>query len=101
MTTTFEQARKIASELNAPAWRDLGNRGEYMTADYGYENADAWLIVEGAREYIEGGDDSFVILDQPLTLVMKATGDVVSVQYLDDPELIDGMTPVGNAPTYE
>ena len=55
MTTTFEQARKIAYDANAPAWRDLGNRGEYMVADYGYENAAAWLIVDGARNYSKAG----------------------------------------------
>lgn len=98
MTTTFEQARKIAYDLNAPAWRDLGNRGEYMVADYGYENADAWLMVDGARELLEGGDYGYAVMDQPLTLVLKATGDVMQVQYLEEAAMIDAMTPVGDVP---
>ena len=101
MSTTFEQARELARARNAPAWKDLGNRGEYMVAPYGYENADAWLIVDGAREYIEGGDDDFEVLDKPLTLVTKATGEVFTMNYLENPDLIDAMTPVGDAPTYE
>lgn len=101
MSTTFEQAREIAAARNAPAWRDLGNRGEYMVAPYGYENADAWLIVDGAREYLVDGDDSFEVMDKPLTLVMKDSGELFTMQYLENPELIDAMTPVGDAPTYE
>ena len=98
MTTTFEQARKIAYDLNAPAWRDVGNRGEYMVADYGYEDADAWLIVDGARELLEGGDYDFSVLDQPLTLVRKADGGIMQVQYLEAEDMIDAMTPVGKHP---
>ncbi|QDK01888.1 hypothetical protein SEA_VIBAKI_7 [Arthrobacter phage Vibaki] len=98
MTTTFEQARKIGYDLNAPAWRDLGNPGEYMVADYGYEDAAAWLLVDGARELLEGGDYAFGVLDQPLTLVLKATGDVLQVQYLEAQDMIDAMTPVGDVP---
>jgi hypothetical protein len=98
MTTTFEQARQIAYEANAPAWRDLGNRGEYMVAAYGYEDADAWLLVDGARELLEGGDYAYGVLDQPLTLVLKSTGDIVQVYYLEEQDRIDAMTPVGDVP---
>jgi len=98
MTTTFEQARKIAYDANAPVWRDLGNRGEYMVADYGYENDAAWLIVDGARELLEGGDYSYDVMDQPLTIVLKSTGDVGQVYYLEEQDMIDAMTPVGKHP---
>jgi hypothetical protein len=98
MTTTFEQARKIAHNLNAPAWRDLGNRGEYMVAEYGFEDAERWLMVEGARELLEGGDYGFAVMDQPLTLISKADGGVMQVYYLEEQDLIDAMTPVGDHP---
>lgn len=98
MSFSFEQARKLAFEKNAAAWKDLGNRGEYMVADYGFENEDAWLIVDGAREYLVDGDYSFEIMDKPLTLVMKATGEVFQMQHLDDPDTIHAMTPVGDVP---
>jgi hypothetical protein len=101
MTTTFEQARDLALKANAPAWRDLGNRGEYMVAAYGYEDADAWLLVDGARELLEGGDYGFDVLDQPLTIVMKATGEILHMQYLEAEEKIDAMTPVGDVPNDE
>lgn len=98
MTTTFEQARALALKVNAPAWRDLGNRGEYMVADYGYEDADAWLIVDGARELLEGDDYAYSVMDQPMTIVMKATGELLRVQYLEAEDRIDAMTPVGEHP---
>jgi len=98
MTTTFDQARKIAYDLNAPAWRDLGNRGEYMVAEYGFEDANAWLLVDGARELLEGGDYAFAVMDQPLTLITKATGDVIQVYYLEEEAMLDAMTPVGEHP---
>jgi hypothetical protein len=99
MTTTFEQARELALKANGQAWRDLGNKGEYMVAAYGYEDADAWLLVDGARELLEGGDYDFGVMDQPLTLVMKATGELLHVQYLEAEDRIDAMTPVGTHPT--
>lgn len=95
---SFEEARGLVTEVNAPAWRDLGNRGEYMVADYGFESPEYWLVIEGARELIEGGDESFVVMDQPLTLVSKRDGSLVSVVYLDAAESIDAMTPVGDHP---
>jgi hypothetical protein len=98
MTTTFEQARELALKTNAPAWRDLGNKGTYMVADYGYEDADAWLIVDGAAELLIDHDYSYDILDAPLTLVMKATGELLHVYYLEAEERIDAMTPVGDVP---
>jgi len=98
MTTTFEQARELALKANAPAWRDLGNKGAYMVADYGYEDADAWLIVDGAAELLVDHDYSFDVLDQPYTIVMKATGELLHVQYLEAADRIDAMTPVGDVP---
>jgi hypothetical protein len=98
MTTTFEQAREITLKANAPAWRDLGNKGNYMVAEWGYEDADAWLMVEGARELLIDHDYSFDVLDQPLTLVMKATGELLRVYYLEAEERIDAMTLVGVNP---
>ena len=100
MTTTFEQAREIALKANGPAWRDLGNRGHYMVAPWGYEDADAWLIVDGARELLLDHDYSFAVMDPPLTLVLKATGSIMQVQYLEAEEMIDAMTLVGEPPEY-
>jgi hypothetical protein len=96
MTTTFEQARQIAEKANGPAWRDLGNKGRYMVAPWGYEDADAWLIVDGAAELLVDHDYSFDVPDQPLTIVMKETGELLRVQYLEAEERIDAMTLVGD-----
>lgn len=98
---TFEQAREIASKANGPAWRDLGNKGHYMVAAWGYEDKDAWLIVEGARELLLDHDYSFDVPDQPLTLIMKETGELVRVQYLEAEDRIDAMTQVGVDPDAE
>ena len=98
MTTTFEQARDLALKANAAPWRDLGNKGAYMVAAYGFEDDDAWLIVDGAREMLEGGDYGFDVPDQPLTIVLKATGELLRVQYLEAEDRIDAMTPVGKHP---
>lgn len=95
---TFEQAREIVEAEHAPAWRDLGNRGEYMVADYGFEDSVSWLMVEGAREAIEGGDPAFAVLDQPLTFVSKADGTITTADYLDVADLVDAMARVGDHP---
>lgn len=99
--TTFEEARAIAEDLNAGAWRDLGNRGEYMVAAWGYEDDEHWQVVEGARELIEGGDYDFSVLDQPLTLVAKADGSIMVGTYLELEDKLDAMTPVGPVPDAE
>lgn len=95
---TFKEARDLVAEVNGPAWRDLGNRGDYMVADYGFENADYWLMVEGARQLIEGGNEAFAVMDQPLTLVRKADGSLTTIYYLEAADLVDSMTPFGDHP---
>lgn len=98
MTVSFEQARELALKANAPAWRDLGNKGDYMVAAWGYEDADAWLVVDGARQLLIDHDYDYSVLDQPLTLIMKATGELFRVQYLEAEDRIDAMTLVGEPP---
>ena len=98
MTVSFEQAREIALKANAPIWRDLGNKGDYMVAPWGYENDDAWLIVDGARQLLIDHDYDYEVMDQPMTMILKSTGELFRVQYLEASDEIDAMTLVGEAP---
>ncbi|ALY09852.1 hypothetical protein SEA_JAYCOOKIE_6 [Arthrobacter phage JayCookie] len=91
---TFEEARAAVRAQNHPIWEDNDTPGEYMVAGYGWENDESYLLVEGAREYLEDGDNEYVIQDAPAVFVDKETGTVVLAEFLAVFEVIASMTPV-------
>uniref|UniRef100_UPI003F49682B hypothetical protein n=1 Tax=Paenarthrobacter ureafaciens TaxID=37931 RepID=UPI003F49682B len=91
---SFEQAREIVRALNEPHWITDGAHGTYTVADYGYEDADRFLIMDGAREYLVDGNPDFVLLSSGVNIVDKATGEVLYWSYFDHGDEIDSMTPI-------
>ncbi len=95
---TFEQAREAVRAVNEPAWEDADTPGTYMVAEYGYEDADAFLILDGAKEFLVDDDGEYAVEDAPAMLVEKATGLVMAGDFLNLQERIMAMTPVGDVP---
>jgi hypothetical protein len=92
----FETARQIVADDRAPNWPM--RYGTFMVADYGLEDDQAWAPSWGAKEWIEGGDPEFVIMDQPLLLVDKQSGAITNLDWRDGLNRIDAMREVGNIP---
>ncbi|MHA7209521.1 hypothetical protein [Arthrobacter sp. MDT1-65] len=97
----FEQARVVAYERGVREWAKYGHRGQYMVADYGFENEAFWVVVDGAREALEGGQESgdYMLVGRGAILVDKYTEEVHEMQYLDHQDMFDAMTPVGVHPS--
>ena len=91
---SFEQAREIIRALNEPNWITDGAHGTYTVADYGYEDAGRFLIMDGAREYLVDRNPDFLLYGFGVNIVDKATGEVLYWSYLDHADEIDSMTPV-------
>ncbi len=87
----FEDARAAVEADVRPRW---AGPGALMVADDGFEDADAFLVVYGAREWLVDEDLSFLLTDPPIPLVSKETGEITWTTYLADADRIDAMTPV-------
>lgn len=94
---SFEQARRIALDQVGPTW-EPDDCGEYTVAGYGYEDATAWRLVDGSRRDVIDGDDGCLLVGQGCTFVDKETGAVFFLNYLDDSDRFDAMTPVRQHP---
>ena len=94
---SFEQARGIAHEALASPWK-VGDCGEYTVADYGYEDESAWLLIDGGSKRVIDRDYSCEPVGRGSTFVDKRTGEIYSLTYLEAPDRIDAMTPVGRHP---
>lgn len=95
---TFEQARAKVRALNEPTWEDQNMPGTYMVAEYGWEDADAFLVVDGAKECLVDGDDEYLVMDAPVMFVDKATGTVLEANALEVMDRFLDMTPIGDVP---
>lgn len=98
---TFEQAREAVRRVNEPEWEAQDMPGTYMVAKYGKEDAEFFLVVDGAKESLEDDDDEFTVMDAPVMLVDKVTGAVVEGNFLDLADRLAAMTPIGDYPTYD
>lgn len=76
----FHAARIAAAVSGAPRFATEGLRGTYYVSPDGWENLDVFVIADGAAEYLRDGDEDYVPMDKPMTVVFKTTGEVV---YLD------------------
>lgn len=94
---TFEQARQIALARVGPTWAQ-GDCGEYVVADYGYEDETAWRLVDGSRRLVIDGDYNCEPIGRGSTFVDKITGKVFFRTYLEDMDRFYAMTPVGQHP---
>lgn len=89
MAVTFEDARAVVDRALRPSWP--AELGELHVAADGFEDATSWHVIAGAREYLEGGDDGYVLLDWPALLVDKLTGGVERAVVIDNLERLGAM----------
>lgn len=94
---TFERARQIALDTIGPTWV-ADECGDYVVADYGFQDDRAWCLVDGGRRLIIDGDYSCQLVGRGSTLVDKESGEVFSLNYLEDPDRFNAMTEVGQHP---
>ena len=91
---TFEQARQIVADAERPRWT-----GDYVVADYGYEDADAFRILSGdPRDLDPATPTEQLTLDVMLRLVDKATGLLTYLAPMEHFERLASMTPIGDVP---
>jgi hypothetical protein len=76
MSVTYEEARSVVCETLAPHWED----GTFCLDDrLIVEDDDLYLFNVGARELIEGGDESYARFGGAIAGVVKETGLVIWV----------------------
>lgn len=94
---TFEQARRavLAYITGRNMWSP--KLGTLTTLGSGFEDEQAWRVIAGAREALNGGDLDYQIMDWPAFLVDKATGKVTAVVVIANFDRLDGMKPYGHA----
>ncbi|MEX1078497.1 MAG: hypothetical protein WED09_05260 [Homoserinimonas sp.] len=88
---TLEQARAIVEAHEADEWRL--EDGTLYVAPEGYEDADSWLVVVGARELLVDDDAAYLMLDDRALTVDKITGKVIELNSLRDAARLGAMTP--------
>ena len=94
MAVSFDDARKIVEADEAPRWPP--DAGTYMVADWGYEDAQAWWVLSGAREDLVDGDPDYMPMDAAIPLVSKTTGVIERVTYLEESDRLEAMSQVGD-----
>ena len=87
---TFEEARRIVAGSMGPIWP----KGTFMVAEQGFEDDEFYAVVYGARESIVDMDLAYTVMDLPVALVNKETGELVFEQFLSDPDRFSSMKPV-------
>lgn len=90
---TFKDALRLVADVVGEDWPKLGMGTMYVDPN-GYEDATTWAINVGSREFLVDGDPRWQLMDPPLVLVDKRTGEVNITQYLLVADQIDKMTPV-------
>lgn len=89
---SFADARRIAAELLAPSWPE--QLGSFYVSEDGYEDADAYLMTYGAREWLVGRDERFMDWDTPAVFVRKNDGTLISMPRISCLDITTAMTPV-------
>lgn len=91
---TFTEAREKVERLRGAQWIREEQRGVFYVLPTGAEDADAYMLTYGAEEWLVDDDLNYARVDSGGVLVLKKSGDLVNVQYLDDPDRFDAMTSV-------
>ena len=73
-------------------------RTAQRTPAVGFEDERAWCLVDGGRRLVIDDVYSCQLTGRSSTLVAKKTGEVSSLNYLEDPERFNAMTEVGHHP---
>ena len=94
---TFEDARRVVAQLEAPIW---GSPGTYMVAEWGREDDTHWQVISGAKEDLVDHDPAYRT-NRPVWLVDKVTGEIDWQEYVPGTMTamkVDAMTIVGDSP---
>jgi hypothetical protein len=89
MISYIEATAIVAREL-ADSWEP----GTFYVDPEGFENNELFMVPYGAREWLVNEDDTFLVMDSPIALVNKETGELDLVVYLENQELIESLTTI-------
>ena len=90
MAVTFEDARRIVADDQGPGWPV----GTFMVDEQGLEDERFYAVVYGARESIVDMNLAYTVMDLPVALVNKETGELAFEQFLSNPDRFSAMTAV-------
>ena len=86
MVLSFDDARAVVHAALAPTWpADLGT---FVVSPEGYEDDQSYLVDAGAQEAMDG-DLDFTIMDAPMLLVDKRTGELSELSFLENQDRHD------------
>lgn len=91
--TTWDEARALAETELRPQWRH--DSGTFYVAPWGYQDAEVFQVIVGAREWLEGGQSAYADEDGPIVLVEKDTGTIILSSWFLEEERLKAMDPVG------
>lgn len=89
---TFQQAREAVAARAAQLFPQ--GKGTLYVSRVGGEDATHYEVPTGAKEYVVGGDHAYAILDWPVFLVDKKTGEVTEHQWMEVGGRVDDMEAV-------
>ena len=92
MTVTFSDARAAVQRLRKADW--AGTAGELFVSPEGLEDAADFCVSWGAREFLVDDDSDFMLLNNVVTFVSKATGEPRDEPVTAHLEKLGRMTPV-------
>ncbi|AQT81972.1 hypothetical protein B1R94_26000 [Mycolicibacterium litorale] len=98
---TFEAARDIVA--SSAGVRAMYPRDDFEVADYGWENAEVYVIVAGTHVDVHGIDDPAtdferLTFDAPARLVDKTTGELREIFGLLGRDPAPDLVPIGDVP---
>ena len=89
---TFSDARSAVLVYIVETWD--GTPGTPYVSSKGYADAEDFLVVWGAEEYLVGGDTAYVLLSGVAIFVSRDSGELREVAYATNFDKINGMLPV-------
>jgi hypothetical protein len=87
---SYIEATAIVARGLADSWEP----GTFYVDPEGFENNELFMVPYGAREWLVNEDDTFLVMDSPIALVNKETGELDLVVYLENQELIESLTTI-------
>lgn len=74
---SFEDARLIAYQNLGNVWWD--EQGAFHVAQHGYENDKYWVLIVGAKEYLQTPDEKYDVENNSIIVVNKTSGDIEDI----------------------
>jgi len=90
---TFDEARWLAAAAVEPEW-DPESQGTLFPSFEGAEDSTHYAVNVGNEEYLIDGNRGYMIMDAPLVLVDKESGELEVTTYLVIEDRVDKMTPL-------